>query len=167
MSFSTPDKLEEAQYFLERFCETTIKPKINKFYLSAFLQAWRSVIDIMLYDFAEYFGFEYLEKPRVHQLAAIFEHTRTRGAREFIKWWRKKRVKVLEMETAKMRDYVAHCGLKLPATVDYEKKAEHSVFYLYMYSRGITVTVEECRKAFEQIKDIVDEAEKKFNVKLS
>jgi len=76
------------------------------------------------------------------------------------------RVKVLEMETTQMRDATVHRGLKLPPTVAYETMAEHSSFYQYMYARGITVTVEECRKAFSLIENIVNEAEEKFNVKL-
>ena len=63
-------------HFLEKFRGTITEPKKNRFYLSAFLAAWRSVIDFILYDFAECYGLEYYEKLKVHQLAKNFKHAR-------------------------------------------------------------------------------------------
>jgi len=48
----TRDKLEEAQYFLNSLRDEEDPNRFN-YNLSAFLGAWRSVLDIMLYDLAE------------------------------------------------------------------------------------------------------------------
>jgi len=50
------DKLAEAEYFLRQLENSQDDKKGFDFNLSAFVVAWRSVIDIMLYDFAEKFS---------------------------------------------------------------------------------------------------------------
>jgi len=79
--FSTRDKLEEARYFLEQFGKTITKPKKNRFYLSAFLHAWRSVIDIMLYDFAKYFGVYNFKNPNKFNNVVMFAEHISKTAR--------------------------------------------------------------------------------------
>ena len=52
----TRNKLSEAKYFLEILFG--VQDDTDKFYynLSAFITAWRSTLDYMLYDFAEIFN---------------------------------------------------------------------------------------------------------------
>lgn len=176
MRFSTRNKLEEAQYFLEQFRETILKPKKNRFYLSAFLHAWRSVIDIMLYDFAEYYGLH--AHANEFSSAVTFANHVLETARnqkknqavEFVKWWSKKLLKVWDSELSGMRKQVTHTGgLKLPEFVR-ETSTGHFSLRDYIYARKIekeiAVTIEACQEGYLLIENIVDEAEKKFNVKL-
>lgn len=180
MRFSTRNKLEEARYFLEQFGETITKPKKNRFYLSAFLHAWRSVIDIMLYDFAEYYGLYNFENSNkkfssVTSFADYIWKTdrnqKKNQAVGFIEWWFGKLQEVWDSELSGMRKQVTHIGgLKLPEFVP-EISMERSSFLMYLYfqkfEKEITVTIEACREGFKLIENIVDEAEEKFNVKLS
>lgn len=52
----TRNKLKEGKYFLDALIQTQDEPELCDYYLSAFLSAWRSVLDVMLYDFAEHYS---------------------------------------------------------------------------------------------------------------
>ena len=175
MRYSTRNKLEEARYFLEQFRETITKPKKNTFYLSAFLHAWRSVIDIMLYDFAEYYGLHNFEKPNEFSSVITFANHISETARnqkknqaaEFIEWWFGKLLKVWNSELSEMRKQTTHIGrLKLP---EFAQETSIGSFSLlnWIYAKEITVTIEACQEGYSLIENIVHEAEEKFNVKLS
>ena len=185
VGFSTRDKLEEARYFLEQFRETVLKPKKSKFYLSAFLHAWRSVIDIMLYDFAEYYGLYNFKSPNAgahnkFSSVIIFANHILKTARnqkknqavEFIEWWFGKLLhEVWKSELSEMRKQVTHIGrLKLPEFVQETSTRSFSLqnyIYAKEFEKEIAVTIEACQKGYSLIESIVNEAEEKFNVKLS
>ena len=87
----TKKRLEEAKYFRDRLIGTH---NDNEFYfnLSAFLSAWRSILDVMLYDFNEHFhlGFtaeDIFDDKEFNAVANVLKNTQ---AIKFIKWWRKK-----------------------------------------------------------------------------
>jgi len=87
----TRNKLKEAKYFLDIL--TQAQNEADKFYydLSAFLTAWRSVLDVMLYDFAEYYalGFNRDVEMTHKEFYAVAEVLNKTEAIRFIKWWRK------------------------------------------------------------------------------
>ena len=85
----TRNKILEADFFLEKLQQTPDDPDFT-FYLSAFLSAWRSVLDIMLYDFAEHFSLGITRDDKINEQNFIFV-AKTFGnhsAVEFIRWWR-------------------------------------------------------------------------------
>jgi len=181
---STGNKLNEARYFLEQFRETVLKPKISRFYLSAFLSAWRSFIDIMLYDFAEYYGLYNFkdQDARVHKkfsslidfadyISKTARNQKKNQAVEFIEWWFGKLLEVYNTELSEMRNQVTHIGsLKLPELVQKKSTLSFSLqnyIYAKQYETEIAVTIETCQKGYSLIESIANEAEEKFNVKLS
>jgi len=179
MKFYTRLKLEEAQYFLEQFRKTTLSSKKNRFYLSAFLHAWRSVIDVMLYDFARYYGLYNFKNPnRSNHIVKFADHIqktarnqKKKQAVEFIDWWFGKLLEVYKSELSGMRKLVTHTGgLTLP---EYVQEAPLGRFSLrdYIHAKQIeeeiAVTEETCQEGYSLVENIVDEAEKKFSVKLS
>ena len=181
MRFNTRNKLEEARYFLEQFGETITKPKKNRFYLSAFLHAWRSVIDIMLYDFAKYCGLYNFKNPNKFNNVVMFAEHISKTARnqkknqavEFIEWWFGKRLEVYKSELSGMRKQSTHIGgLKLPEFDQKHQQGAHAFslqnyIYFQKFEKEITLTIEACQEGYSLIENIVNEAEEKLNVKLS
>jgi hypothetical protein len=114
-------KLEEADYFLERLKSLTKNPTkygdmdyIDKEFmhnLSAFISAWRSVIDYLLYDYAE----KFLGINREKRLdSSVFERVATecknQKALEFVEWYKEK-FGILEKDPLwKKRPYSIHRG---------------------------------------------------------
>jgi hypothetical protein len=88
----TRKKLNEAKYFLDLL--PNFQEDENRFYynLSAFLNAWRSVLDIMFYDFAEHYllGFTREDDMNDKEFSAVATTLGRAEAVEFVKWWRKK-----------------------------------------------------------------------------
>jgi hypothetical protein len=88
----TRKKLSEAKYFLGLL--PIFQEDTNKFYynLSAFLNAWRSVLDIMLYDFAEHYSLGFTREVELNDkdFFAVATALNKTEAVEFVKWWRKK-----------------------------------------------------------------------------
>jgi hypothetical protein len=88
----TRKKLGEAKYFLDllpNFQEDENKFRYN---LSAFLSAWRSVLDIMLYDFDEHFSLGFTREATINYTVflAVATALKKTEAIRFVKWWRKK-----------------------------------------------------------------------------
>jgi hypothetical protein len=97
------DKLAEAKYFLSKIdglsqqlsifpYQTVLLKNEFKYNFSAFVQAWRSTFDFLLYDYAEkYFNIEreedYVDKRTFNLRAHTSERTE---AATFIKWFNKK-----------------------------------------------------------------------------
>lgn len=97
------DKLAEAKYFLSKIdglsqqltifpYQTVLLKNEFKYNFSAFMHAWRSTFDLLLYDYAEkYFNID-------HEAASIDKHiftlraetTQLTEAATFIKWYTKK-----------------------------------------------------------------------------
>lgn len=99
---SVMNKLEECRFFLTQVQEESDDPKINSFYQSAFLSAWRSLLEYLLYDYAEYYGitkyyaklehatsFKTWTDERSFRFAA--KDLENNGALKFIRWWVDKR----------------------------------------------------------------------------
>ena len=88
----TRKKLSEAKYFLDLL--PSFQEDENKFYynLSAFLNAWRSVLDIMLYDFAEHYSLGFTRGVELNDkdFFAVATALSKTEAVKFVKWWRKK-----------------------------------------------------------------------------
>lgn len=181
---STRNKLEEARYFLEQFRETLLKPNRSRFYLNAFLLAWRSFIEIMLYDFAEYYGLYNFGNPNavkhkkfkdVLEFAAHIRKSAQRQKKEpaveFVDWWYRKLPEIWNSKLSEMRNQVTHIGsLKLPELVQKKSPSSFSLqnyIDARQYEKEIAVTVEACQKGYSLIESIANEAEEKFNVKLS
>lgn len=91
-------KLEEAIYFLERLKNLIKNPtkyeemdNIDREFmnnLSAFISAWRSVIDYLLYDYAEkFFGINREEKLDSHTFRIAATACKNQKALNFIDWY--------------------------------------------------------------------------------
>jgi hypothetical protein len=108
----TRDKLNEAKYFFEMLSQVQEEP--DKFYynLSAFLTAWRSVLDVMLYDFAEYYslGFSRDVDMTHKEFFAVAKALTKTEAMKFIEWWRKKQGMLSNSPFWKKRRIVVHRG---------------------------------------------------------
>ena len=87
-------KLRETQYFLDRLHDLKGDPREFKYNLSAFVTAWRSVFDVLLYDYAEkYFNTNREQEkvtPDAFVLAAKSVKDTMPDAERFIEWYNKK-----------------------------------------------------------------------------
>ena len=85
----TRKKLREACYFLNELTGYEQQPEIFDFYMSAFLHAWRGVMDVMLYDFSEYYALGFTREDELR--SDIFENAAQRDkcsdGVKFIHWW--------------------------------------------------------------------------------
>lgn len=92
------DKLAEAEYFLNQLDNFQGNKELFDYNLSAFVVSWQSVIDIMLYDFAEKFSLgltrdDYLGEEQFRLAARVLDR---KEAIDFLRW--------LINETRKLRD---------------------------------------------------------------
>lgn len=108
----TRRKLDEARYFLDQLAE--VQSASERFYycLSAFLNAWRSVLDVMLYDFVEHhnLGFTREDKITDQHVRAVANALNNNGALQFIEWWRQKQGGLMNNLLWKKRIIIAHRG---------------------------------------------------------
>lgn len=82
-------KLDEARYFLDKLKTLDKGSDDFMFNLSAFLTAWRSVIDVMLYDYMEkYFGFAREERFDGRDFEIAARASGNQDAIQFCDWWR-------------------------------------------------------------------------------
>jgi len=104
-------KLAEAQYFLSRLKGLKDNPDEFMYNLSAFLSAWRSVLDVLLYDYAEkYFGWGRDEKFDVRDFEVAAKTSGKKDAQDFIQWY-KKQIKLLSQNPLwKKRVVIVHRG---------------------------------------------------------
>ena len=138
----------------------------------------------MLYDFAEYYGLYNFkdQDARVHKkfrslidfadyILKTARNQKKNQAVEFIEWWFEKLAEVYNTELSEMRNQVTHIGsLKLPELVQKKSTLSFSLqnyIYAKQYEKEIAVTIEACQKGYSLIESIANEAEEKFNVKLS
>ena len=187
-------KLEEAQYFLQELRRTKDDPKLSYFYLSAFLSAWRSVLDIMLYDFAEHYPLRLKELKINDQIFWVAANAlNNTEALRFIDWWRQKADIVRKHPLSKERNRIVH--KEYPPHTVYVPSTLSSGTRLIVSESGIVAgsagTVPEgafpvtiavvpgytveiqfpdllgvCEKGFVLMESIVKEAEEKFKVML-
>lgn len=88
----TRSKLSEAQYFLDNLPNVQNNPEEFYYNLSAFLTAWRSALDVMLYDLAEHFnlGFTREDEMTARDFTLAAKILGNTVATQFISWWRQK-----------------------------------------------------------------------------
>lgn len=108
----TRNKLEETQYFLDELIKTKNDTKLFHFNLSAFLSVWRSVLDIMLYDFAEYYSIGFTRQDIItHQtFKAVASALKHNNALKFIDWWREKQGELMQNPLWAKRRLIIHRG---------------------------------------------------------
>ena len=182
----TRKKLEEARFFLEKLLESVsgVDEKVSFYYLSAFLSAWRSVLDVMLYDFAKYYslGLTQEDKMSNYEFSLVAKTQRNDKALDFIKWWEKKIQKLSKNKLWKMRRIIIHRGypeimqVYVPSTISSSvvgivvpKKADILTGYISdgkIIRIDYTTLPKECKNVFGLMENIVVDAEKRFNVKL-
>jgi hypothetical protein len=115
----TRNKLNEAKYFLDALNRTQNTPEKFQYNLSAFLNAWRSVLDVMLYDFAEFYslGFTREEKLTDRDFWVAARAKNLNNALRFNEWWRQKQGTLMNNPLWKKRTITAHRGY--PEVVPY------------------------------------------------
>ena len=186
----TRNKLKEVQYFLEALVQTQNSPEQFYYNLSAFLSAWRSVLDVMLYDFVEHYRIGLTREDRMSpndfELAARILNKK--DALRFIRWWRQK-LGVLSLNPLwNMRHVIVHRGypeityrIYAPDTLSSGSivissgeviSLSNGAFPTMTPVSGRTFearfpeVLEKCKDAFSQMENIVHEAEKEFSIQL-
>jgi hypothetical protein len=89
-------KLAEAEYFFSAVKRTLHDPDKLCYNLSAFLSAWRSVPDVMLYDFAWRYSLGFTEEDRLtpHEFRIAARLLKRLQALEFLEWWNRRCEKI-------------------------------------------------------------------------
>ncbi|MGA3109913.1 MAG: hypothetical protein ABSD99_10795 [Candidatus Bathyarchaeia archaeon] len=104
------EKIEEASYFLRRL--NRVRPGVIGYYLSAFLSAWRSVLDVLLFDFAQMYSLGFDSKDRVDdegfEIAA--RAMKQKEALRFLAWWRRQLEHVSNSPLYRARNMIIHRG---------------------------------------------------------
>ena len=179
---NTRNKIEETRFFLNKVQETMTDSKINHFYLSAFLASWRSIPDVLLYDFAEHYEItDYYKKlERVTSFRAMTNESSFRlaarnlknaEALEFIGWWVRKMKEICNLELSSKRIEAVHKGLQ-PYPIIVSPFATSTGFNLAGYVRykkyvgDMSDIIGKCQEGLALMEDIVNEAERKFGVNL-
>lgn len=111
-NMDTRSKLKEARYFLGILAQVQDEPDKFRFNLSAFLTAWRSVLDVMLYDFAvlHSVGFTRDVEMSHKEFYAVAEVLNKTEATRFLRWWRKKQGMLSNSPLWKKRRINVHRG---------------------------------------------------------
>jgi len=128
------DKLEEARFFLDKLKRISrtitadsdwkedrdvyaIEPEF-KYNLSAFVQAWRSVFDVLMYDYAEkYFLYGEERKFKIYpkdfeKIADVMENQNFSEPKNFMEWFKKKEGILGQQYLWHLRVYFVHKGGK-------------------------------------------------------
>ena len=174
-------KLKEVEYFLEKLLLSDLEKstELFQFNLSAFLSAWRSVLDIMLYDFALHFfpsltrddkimpeGFKIASKAQDHEEAL-----------RFINWWKKKFNSLNNNPLWRRRIMADHRGYQ-PIGIQVFVSTSSASYVMIaggetvdigidrMWEVDIGSLLDECKNGLFILQAIVDEAEKVFGLGL-
>jgi hypothetical protein len=156
--------------------------KINYFYLSAFLASWRSIPDVLLYDFAEHYGItDYYKKLEcVTSFRAVTNESsfrraarnlRNSEALEFVDWWARNMKEIRKLELSSKRIEAVHKGLQ-PYPIIVLPFATPTGFNLAGYVRyekyvaDMGAIIGKCQEGFALMEGIVNEAEREFDVSL-
>lgn len=187
----TGKRLDEARYFYEKLVRSQNDDEFY-FNLSAFLNAWRSILDVMLYDLNEHYslGFSREDELDSKEFAAVANALNKTQAIEFIRWWRKKQGVLMNNPLWAKRNITFHRG--------YPEISEYHIYVsgsggtsgtISPYMKRIpwptpatippsdpsnyffsdvpdTTVMDYCNEALKEIESIVVEAEKTFSVKL-
>jgi len=105
-------KLEEAHYFLDKLRAVAQNSDEFMYMLSAFLNAWRSVLDVMLYDYAEKYSLGLTREDRItdHEFGIAAKVLNCTGALHFLRWWRQQRSSFQRNPLWRKRILVVHRG---------------------------------------------------------
>jgi hypothetical protein len=119
----TRKKLREANYFLGELVKHEQNPETFDFFMSAFLHAWRGVLDVMLHDFAEHYslGFSREDELRFDNFKKAAKSKNCADGVRFIDWWLSKQIMLRSNPLWSKRNLSTHGG--------YLGMAEH-VYYL-------------------------------------
>lgn len=194
MEVYTRLKLGEAAYFLDELIKTEKNPESFRFNLSAFLSAWKSVLDVMLYDFAIYYQIGLTREDRMtyHDFQIVAYAEKNKPALEFYTWWNKKMEKMKTNPLWKMRNINVHRGttpvfsVYTPATIASGSIVIHpqwtplppetggalsptdliDYFIRDSFEVQYSEVVEKCKEGFALMEKIVEEAEENFGVHL-
>jgi len=189
----TRKKLQEAKYFLGMLQNTKDRDEFY-FVLSAFLSAWRSVLDVMLYDFAENYDIGLTRKDKMfpHDFWIVAYAKKDNRALEFFKWWDKKIRDLSKNHLWNMRPEIVHRGypevrqkIYVPNTISSgsitfvsESTDEENIpsgafpatlapiYASDLFPVNFSDVIELCKEGFALMESIVDEAEREFNVSL-
>ena len=108
------DKLGEAKYFLEKLKSST-NSELG-YNLSAFIQAWRSVFDVLLYDYAEQYLL-YSEERKIktsknsfREIAIVMENYGKDIPKKFIDWYQEKESELSKEQFWNLRIFFVHRG---------------------------------------------------------
>jgi hypothetical protein len=88
----TRNKLAECKYFLDILPTLTENLDGFRYNVSAFLNAWRSLLDVMLYDFDEFFNLGFTREVEMSdkEFCAVAKANGKEEALRFVRWWRQK-----------------------------------------------------------------------------
>lgn len=174
----TGKKLREADFFLKALHKTSFNNRDEfHYYQSAFLSSYRSILDIMLYDFAELYRIGLTRENRLFysDFNRVTHATQNTRALEFIKWWRQKERSFQKERLWRMRPEIVHRGypemrIKVYAHFSVIVSSEKSISNKSPISKfqvKDSEVLEMCQKGLDSMKDIVRQAEKKFGFTLT
>jgi len=105
-------KLDEAKYLLDLLSYYQKDETKFSYNLNAFLSSWRSVLDIMLYDFAEHYSLGFTREVEMNdkEFYAVAQVLKRTEAVKFIKWWRQKQGILRNEPLWRKRDISFHRG---------------------------------------------------------
>lgn len=180
----TRNMLEAVRFFLGKFEETSAaKTNIRQYYLYAFLATWRTVLDALLYDLADYYGIiDEIRERNPRPLNEKIDHKSfycaaerlgNHQAEEALKWWFERRKEIEKLDLYADRIRFVHEGLPpidyyLPPLTD-----ENGHFLLKKLKTWIDKEPElkaeerKLQEGFSTVEKIVCAAENKFEISLS
>ena len=184
-------KLEESRFFLDLMKKTSDEDEAV-FYYGAFLTAWKSVLDVLLYDYAILFDLGFSREDRMDPKFFHWAAKRTNNemALDFFKWW-DKQVQILSKNPLwEARNVKIHRGyLENEFIMTFVPSSMSSSYYPlthgYMVkgyyddddwgriretlSRAHVIfnpdTIEDCESSLRDMKTIIDES-RRFIVEL-
>jgi len=101
-------KLDEAAYFLNALKRTDTEA--FDYNLSAFLCAWRSILDVMLFDFAEKYSLGFSPEALLTEdkFRRAAEALGKKEASEFLAWWKTMLARISTSPLYRKRNMVVH-----------------------------------------------------------
>lgn len=111
-SIQAKDKLMESAFFLNELENSLGVEARFRYYLSAFLTATYSVLDILLYDFAEKLGFPFTREEFVGE-RDFFVASKVSGSKEgieFLRWLQRQKAALAKNPLWEKRKFTVHRG---------------------------------------------------------
>jgi len=177
MDFHSEKKLQEAEFFLGKIYEATEDEIL--YYVSAFLSAWRSVFDFLLYDAAIFFelGFNRNEDMRPWHFRWAAKRLENVQALKFLSWWDSNLSNLRKDPVFEQRSIIIHRGIpEIPSgTITIEVLPGSTTAYTYyesyekdyikndFYPLEHDVTFSTYEQALDKMQSILLEAKKHLN----